>query len=80
MLCTAAPLRLAAILGWLRRREWPQWVRIAIADPFMPLVCAAVIGVAGGEPRFALVSLSDTVGTVAVSLGQRSIINQLING
>ena len=71
MLCTAAPLWLATVLGRLRRRECPLRVRMAIADPFMPLVCAAVTGVAGGEPIFELGSLSYAVGTVALSLGHR---------
>ena len=54
MLVAAAPLRLAAVLGRRRRREYPLEVRKAIADLFLPLVCTAVPGVAGGETILAL--------------------------
>ena len=65
---SAAHLRLAVVLFRRSRRECLKWVRNVIVNSFLPLVCAAVPGVAGGEPLFALGFCQTRVRAVPLSI------------
>ena len=75
--CRAAPRRLGAGVVLLRGCHLHQWMRLAIADSFWPLVCASVVPVAGGEPWKPLGSFVGRSRSSALSLGQAHIINSL---
>ena len=68
----AANLRLVAVQGHPRSREWSWRVRNTIAHTLVPLDGAGEVLIAGDKPWEPLGVLSDDNGTVPLSLGQRS--------